>query len=111
MTGKEYTVSVYRASKHGRYEYRRDWTFTIVPLDVVKMAVFSPKGELLDNLTKLTRKEKNNFLNGLKEFLFRKVTAPVGQEASEVPSMWHIHPEFDEETKREVKRMYLFDEL
>jgi len=108
MTGKEYVLSSYRASMHGRYEYRRDWTFTIVPLNVVKMQVFSSSGEILELMKKLSKKEKDNFLRDLKEFLFRKVTSPITGENT---IMWHIHPEFDEETKKEVKRLYLFDEL
>ncbi len=107
----KYALSVYQASKHGRLEYRRDWTFTIVPLSVVKIEVFDAEGALITKKQKkLTREEKDIFLNNLKEYLFRKDVTPV-QQQSEMSSVWHIHPEFDEETKKEIKRLYLFEEL
>lgn len=103
-------LSVYRASMHGRYEYRTDWTFTIVPTDVVKAVVFDTFGKPLNRVTKLKKREKEIFIQHLKEFLFRKQTSPVTKKM-ESPAMWHIHPEFDAETKKEIQRMYLFEEL
>jgi len=110
MTGQEYTLRVMRASKHGKYEYCREWTFTIVPIDVVSVKVFDALGKPLDAHNNINKHEKKIFISRLKEFLFRKETNPV-QNMGDTPLMWHLFPEFDAETRKEIKRMYLFEEL
>jgi len=110
MTGQEYVLTAYRASMHGRLEFKVDYTFTIVPLDVVKIEMYDVEGKPLNKVKKISAKEKELFIYHLKDFLFRKKSVPLN-EVSNTPTMWHIHPEFDEETKKEIKRMYLFDEL
>lgn len=110
MTGQEYVLTAYRASMHGRLEFKVEYTFTIVPLDVVKIAMYDVEGKPLNKVKKISAREKNLFIHNMKEFLFRKQSVPI-KKVSDTPTVWHIHPEFDEETKKEVKRMYLFDEL
>jgi hypothetical protein len=105
----EYMLDVFRCNgKDNRVVYRRRLWFVVQPtIMIVRSALMDfedrPLFELEDEEWQL-----GDWLSCLKEYLFRKRLSPLTDGVSAV---WDMHPEFSEDDKQALQRLYVLEEL
>lgn len=103
----KYTLKIYEANKHGKVESIEHIEFTITP--EFKVTSYCAVDPIQNNKTynsPLTQQKSDAIIATLKEWLFKKRTAPIDDAYA-----WSISPAFTEADKKRIQKMYLFEEL
>jgi hypothetical protein len=125
-TNQEYEVKFYTFNDKGRLTMCESWFFTIRPFEVTRVEHFDMLANKSTNHS-VKDGEKDAFLVGIKNWLFRRQT-PISTEEKESPMIqlgknlsmvldstelpWSLHPpEFTQEDKDAIGRIYLFEDL
>ena len=103
-----YSLTVWKAKKHGRINEIIRYTFQVKPEVKVTKCEHLEKDGLIQKHIKLTKEEQEIANLNIKEWLFKKTTTPIRIDDKLI---WDVYPEFTEEDKYHVERMWMLEDL